>query len=241
MKTSAIHVTLFALAIASIAGCGSLLAPQPDRSHFFVLSASADSGGAKPSATALGGGQLSVGVGPVRMPDYLQRPGIATRLGPTQVEYSQVDRWAEPLDECFPRVLAQDLSASLSTNQVALFPWPGGTRIDYQVQVDVERFEVTSQGQAVLAARWTIKNPESGASLASGDVNESRPAGSGAASATAALSRVLGAMADTLAARISLLSLKAPRAERKESAAIPAFRAVERGPSAAMRRGQPRV
>ena len=109
MKTLEIRLLLFALAITSAASCGSLLAPQPDRSRFFVLSASADGASERASTAALGVSNLSVGVGPVRIPDYLQRPGIATRVSPTQVEYSQVNQWAESLEECFPRVLAQDL------------------------------------------------------------------------------------------------------------------------------------
>lgn len=223
MKTPAIRLLLFALALITLTGCGSLLAPQPDRSRFFVLSSSADSG-AKASTTAFGARHLTVGVGPVMIPDYLQRHGIATRVGPTQLEYSQVNRWAEPLEECFPRVLAQDLSNSLATNQVVMFPWPGDTHVDYQVQASVERFELTSRDQAVLAARWTIKNPQTGEILASGEANESRPAGSDAASATAALSQSLGAMANDLASRISQLALKTRPAERKESAAAPASR-----------------
>ncbi len=236
MKTPAIRLALAVLAITSLASCSSLLAPQPDHSRFFVLSTSADGLAARPATTALGTKELSVGVGPVRIPDYLQRSGIATRTGPTQVEYSQVNRWAEPLEQCFPRVLAQDLSASLASNRVVLFPWPGNTRVDYQVQVNVERFELTSQGQAVLLARWTIKSPQTGAILASGEANESRPAGSDASSATAALSQTLGAMADSLASRISQLALGTRRTERKESAAAPAFRAVERGPASAISR-----
>jgi|YelNatPaOPRAMG01_1025707.scaffolds.fasta_scaffold08217_4 uncharacterized lipoprotein YmbA len=223
MKTPATRLALLALAL-TITGCASLLAPQPDRSRFFVLSS-----GAKASSTAPGASHLALGVGPVTIPDYLQRPGIATRVGPTEVDYSQTDRWAEPLEECLPRVLAQDLSDSLGTSRVVMFPWAGDTHVDYQVQVNVERFELTSQGQAVLAARWTIRNPQTGEILDSGEANESRRAGSDAASATAALSQALDAMARDLASRISQLSRKAGPSERKESAATPASRLQSAG------------
>ncbi len=222
MKTATIHLALAAVAIMSIAGCGSVLAPQPDRSRFFVLTA-ANGGSPKSTAAALSSSRLSVGVGPVQIPDYLQRPGIATRVGPTQVRYSQVNRWAEPLEECFPRVLAQNLSRSLPKGQVILFPWPGNIHVDYQVQVNVERFELTSQGQAVLAARWLIKDPQTEEILASGDANETHPAGTDAATGTAALSQTLAAMADSQTLRISQLSREAHHTHRKGSARSPAF------------------
>lgn len=224
MKTLAIWLALSALVVVSIASCGSLLAPQPDRARFFVLTSSASGSGTASSATAPGASRLSIGVGPVRIPDYLQRSEIATRVSPTQIEYSQVNRWAEPLEECFPRVLAQDLSSSLATNRVVMFPWLGNTRVDYQVQVSVERFELTSQGQAVLTARWMIRNPRTGKIVAAGEANESHAAGSDAASSTAALSQTVGAMADDLASRISQLAVNARPTKRKESAATPAFR-----------------
>jgi uncharacterized lipoprotein YmbA len=227
MKTGTIRAALAALAIMSMVSCASILAPQPDRSRFFVLSGGVDGGAAK--STALGARQLWVGVGPLQIPDYLQRSGIATRVGPTQVRYSQVNRWAEPLEELFPRVLAQDLSTSLSTNQVVLFPWPGNMRIDYQVQVNVERFELTAQDQAVLAASWIIKDPLTGQILASGETNESRPAGSDAAAATSALSQALGAMANSLASRILQLAREVHHAERKESATTRVFPSFESG------------
>ena len=209
---SAIRLTLTALLIISITSCGSILAPQPDRTQFFVLAASADSVAAGSRAFSASG--PLVGVGPVLIPDYLQRSAIATRVGRSQVRYSHVNRWAEPLEECLPRVLAQDLSNSLSSNRVILFPWPGNIRVDYQVQVNVERFELTSQGQAVLAARWLISDPQTGKIIAAGDAQESQSAGTDAAAGTAALSQALAAMSESLASRILELSRAAQQTSR---------------------------
>jgi uncharacterized lipoprotein YmbA len=155
----------------------------------------------------------------VLIPDYLQRSAIATRVGRSQVRYSHVNRWAEPLEECFPRVLAQDLSNSLSSSRVILFPWPGNIRVDYQVQVSVERFELTSQGQAVLAARWLISDPQTGKIIVSGDAQESQSAGTDAATGTAALSQALAAMSESLALRIAQLPHAAQQARRRAFAA----------------------
>ena len=56
---------------------------------------------------------LILGMGPVMLPDYLKRSELATRVEPDQVQFSDIDRWAEPLRNDFPRVLSEDLSTQL--------------------------------------------------------------------------------------------------------------------------------
>lgn len=199
-------VALILAAIVSTGGCGSVLAPQPDRVRFFVLTSSSGSITPRPGVPRLNSKQLSVGVGPVNIPEYLQRPGIATRVGPTRVEYSQTNQWAEPLDQCLPRVLAQDLSSSPAISRVVMYPWLRSTHVDFQLQVNVRRFELNNHGQAVLDAHWAIENPNTGKVFESGFITETQPAGPDAGTATAALSHTLGAMADSLASRIVSLS-----------------------------------
>ena len=47
-----------------------------------------------------------IGVGPVTVPDYLDRPQIATRSSSSSLQFSEFDRWAEPLEKNLMRVLA---------------------------------------------------------------------------------------------------------------------------------------
>lgn len=206
MNSKLLPVALILAAIVSTGGCGSLLAPQPDRAQFFVLTSSTGSVTTKAAASNATGKQLSIGVGPVSIPEYLQRPGIATRVGPTRVEYSQTDQWAEPLEQCFPRVLAQDLSNSPAISRVVMYPWPRSIHVDFQLEVNVRRFELDTRRQAVLDAKWDLENPITGKVIESGFISETHPAGSDASTATTALSHVLGSMADSLASRIAALS-----------------------------------
>ena len=61
-------------------------------------------------------GQISLGVGPVRLPGYLDRREIVTRVAQSRFDVSENDRWAEPLDENFTHVLAQNLSVLLGSD-----------------------------------------------------------------------------------------------------------------------------
>ena len=77
-------------------------------------------------------------------------------MAPNRLELSNQDRWAEPLDNNFKQVIAQDLTQLLGTHAITFFPWPGTTRVDYQVRIDVYRFETDSAANAQLVAHWQV-------------------------------------------------------------------------------------
>src|SRR5271170_7666944 len=119
---------LIAILLLAIQGC-TILPPRQDPSRFYILTPASD------SASAASASQVSIGLGPIRFPGYLKRPEMVTRIDADQLQLSAENRWAEPLDSNFQRVLAQDLSQLLGTKRIALFPWYGNPQIDYQVEV----------------------------------------------------------------------------------------------------------
>ena len=95
---------------------------------------------AKP-ASASPDSQLTIGVGPVDFPDYLRRLPVVTRVAPNRIDLSDEKRWAEPLDKNFTRVLSENLATLLDTQRIEKYPWPLRTKVDYQIEIDVQRFE----------------------------------------------------------------------------------------------------
>jgi uncharacterized lipoprotein YmbA len=65
---------------------------------------------------------MFVGVGPIRIPSYLDRPQIVTRGAGYEMEVADFANWAEPLKDSFGRVLAENLADELGTNKVVMFP-----------------------------------------------------------------------------------------------------------------------
>jgi hypothetical protein len=189
---------------AVLAGC-TVLAPQPDYSKFFILSPLSDPANSTLVSTS-SGQRLSIGVGPIDFPDYLRRLEVVTRTGPNELHLSAVNRWGEPLDKNFSRVLSENLSRLLNTEQIEKFPWPHRTQIDYQVVVDVLRFETTADNQARLSARWTIKDGSSGTNLYSSETITSTPVGDGRTAAATALSADLATMSRDIASQVIDLS-----------------------------------
>jgi uncharacterized lipoprotein YmbA len=190
-------------ACAIVAGC-SVLSPQPDRSEFFILSpVSANAGMAAKSASASPDSQLTIGVGPVDFPDYLKRLPVVTRVAPNRIELSDERRWAEPLDKNFVRVLSENLATLLDTQRIEKYPWSLRTNVDYQVEIDVQRFETTSDGQTQLTASWIIKDGHGGKILYASRTTTGGPAGPDGVSASAALSNDLAALSKEIALRVS--------------------------------------
>jgi uncharacterized lipoprotein YmbA len=152
MTKSVLQIVVFTLGafLVVLGGCAGTSPPV----NFYVLSSITESA----AATAPAGNErrIAIGVGPVNLPDYLDRSQIVSRSSPNELKVAAFDRWAESLKSSFPRVLTENLSALLNTNQVAVFPWRKAISVEYQVIVDVVQFDTESRGNAVLIARWSI-------------------------------------------------------------------------------------
>jgi len=100
---------------------------------------------------------LAIGIGPIEIPDYLDRPQIVKRRSPHELELAEFHKWAEPLKGNISSVLAENLSGLLSTDHIYLFPWKGSVEFSYQVLVRITRFDTSPEGEAILDARWEIR------------------------------------------------------------------------------------
>ena len=193
--------TTLALTLCALTGC-SILAPQPDPSRFYVLTASVDAPNTPAAADS-----LTIGVGPIRLPDYLDRSQIVTRVAPNQVVFSDIDRWAEPLGRTFARVLSEDLARLLNTDTIVSLPVFVPVSLQYEVPIEVLRFESDDKGVVELWARWAIRNPQDKKLL---HASESRITESAAGTETqavvAAQSRAIGKLGEEIAGAVRRLS-----------------------------------
>jgi uncharacterized protein len=217
MKRTLVLAAIVGVA-AVAAGC-SVLAPQPDRSQFVMLTSIAG-GGPAASVSYIVDPRLSIAVGPVDLPGYLRRPEVVTRDTSNRVRLSEDKLWAEPLGSNFQRVLAENLSQLLGTQRVMLFPWYATSRPEFQVAVQVERFDTTSDGRSELTARWVIRDGRSGKDLFATKSNVTGIVSKGDTGGAEALSRDLGAFSREIAARIAELSREA-KTTRGASEALP--------------------
>jgi len=147
---------------------------------------------------------LRLGVGPVALPERLNRPQIVTRVGENEVLLSEFSQWAEPLEDNFAAVLTENLSRLIPTDRVVVYPWPKRTEIDLKVEVEVIRFAGQPGGNVALAARWRLARGNGAEALPLRLSSYEEPVGAKNAEAlVAAMSRALGALSGDIASAIA--------------------------------------
>ncbi len=104
------------------------------------------------------GAGFALGVGPVSLPDYIDRAELVFQSTDERFEVPFERRWAGSLRDTTTRAIATNLARHLGTGNIHVYPWPPGTPLDYQVRVNVRQFHGRSGGDAILEATWTVED-----------------------------------------------------------------------------------
>ena len=185
------------LVVSATVGC-ALPRGRSEPASFFTLTPTETLDGAAGEPT-----KEVLGLGPVAIPGYLDRPQLVTRVAANEVRLAEFARWGEPIREGIVRVLRQDLMAASAARAVIVYPWTSAAPVDLAVAVDVLRFEPDARGDAELVARWGLRQVPRGRVLLAREsriVERAENGGTGAA--VAALSRTLGSLAREIAAAV---------------------------------------
>ena len=179
-----------------VGGCLFKSARVPERN--FILTTLPVSGNA-PAVTSQ---TPAIDVGYVKMPSYLLREDMIIRKNASEIEVLENALWAERLDEGFRRVLEHDLSSLLASDQGNLSP-TGRNEVRVRLSVNVEQFDVDTQGRGTLLANWRFSEAGAASPMKTGEVHLTRngavPRGNPEA-VVAALSGLIGEFSRQLAA-----------------------------------------
>lgn len=141
-------------------------------------------------------------LGKLTMPSILDRPEIATRLTATRVEFSEVRRWAAPLEKLVRQILAEDLSertvrSTLASNSAT---GPAAARV---LTVEIDRFDADPAGKVMLDARWAVTSTpqEVLTTSAKHTVLELQPKATDADDVASTMSEAVAVLADDILAR----------------------------------------
>lgn len=103
-----------------------------------------------------------LGLGPFRMPDYLNRSQIVTRGASAEMQVDEFSRWSEPLATSLLRIVSADVDNLLQGVVVVVFPYEPFVRdqVKYRLVGDINRFEADHLGQVVLEIQWGVATAE---------------------------------------------------------------------------------
>lgn len=191
---------LICLLVCFIAAGCSFLDSKPDPSRFFSLASLPRTG--QRAQDAAGTNALALGIGPIKFPGYLDRQQFVTRISQNRFAVAENDRWAEPLEENFSRVLSQNLSILLQTDRMVAYPWERSQQPTYQVQVEVLRFEPNVEQLVELWARWIILDDAKKPIGMKESFLTQRTRDKSTEASVAAMSEVVGGLSQEIAASI---------------------------------------
>lgn len=130
-----------------VSGCAG---SKPSR--FYTLDISKNQATKQPSSEY----KLAVSIGPVEIPDYLDRPQIVSRTSQNEIAFSEFDRWAGLLQDDIARVLQENIGMLLSESAVSVSAWKWGADYDYRIAVYFSRFDIMPENKLLLRALWQI-------------------------------------------------------------------------------------
>jgi len=110
-----------------------------------------------PGSTAT---DATLAIGPIEIPDYVDRQQIVTRTGANELVVAEFDRWGGSLESEISSSLVATLRDRLASQKVAVAPWRSailsGVGPTYRAAVSVSRFDGIPEQSVVLQGRWEL-------------------------------------------------------------------------------------
>ncbi|RPI44093.1 MAG: membrane integrity-associated transporter subunit PqiC [Betaproteobacteria bacterium] len=132
--------------LASLMACGT-----PPKERYYALSMP------EPQSVANDATAFAVAVGPVAVPEMVDRPQLVLRVAANRMELSELNRWAEPLKRSLPRAIAASIAREVPAARVYVASNDVLDPKDYQVRISVERFESELGKGVTVEAAWTVQ------------------------------------------------------------------------------------
>lgn len=189
MRCRLAAVAISAAVLSLAGGCAS------PSSRFYTLSAEA-------VVTAAPAAPVTITMGPVSIPAVVDRPQIVVSEGANQVRLDEFNRWASPLADNIAQVIAANLARALGTTRVWAHTPAALQKADYQVLIDVQRFQVALGDAGVIDALWTVRSAAGGAVKTGRSLVREPTSGAGFDPLVAAQSRALARVSADIAAAI---------------------------------------
>jgi uncharacterized lipoprotein YmbA len=171
-----------------LAGCGT------GTRSFYMLT---------PDGPAPTGGGTGIGVGPVALAEYIDRPNLVIAEAENQLGIAEKHRWAGELQASIARVTAANLGRRLNSGNIQTWPWRGDDGLRYQITLDIRQLHGTADGHAVIEAGWrAFALPERRIVASRTFVAREALAADGYQALVAAQSQLLSRLADDIAAAL---------------------------------------
>ena len=135
----------------TINGCVSI--PRSPTPRFYLLKAKTDTVLLKKYDFPA---DIVVGIGPVKIPEYLDRPQLVTISKEGTLVLAQFDRWGESFNVGVERLTREYLTKMIPGVTLTVYPWGSAMPVRYQVAVEVVELECELNKDLHFVAQWQI-------------------------------------------------------------------------------------
>ena len=152
LKTPFFRLTAALAAIILVVLGGCMGKSKPAR--FYTLTSISESKTTLPADNPAR--NAAIGIGPIKLADYLDQSRIVTRTSDNMIKQAEFDQWSGSIRDNLTNVLAENIGYLLVTDRISIYPWRSYLPIDYQVTVDIVRFDGRPGEAVALIARWSV-------------------------------------------------------------------------------------
>ena len=98
---------------------------------------------------------VSIAIGPLDLPNYLQRNQIVTRKN-HRLKIDEYHRWGASFESSILNTLGENVRQLVNSSHIVIYPSLPRFNIDYRLVFDVVQFEGVLGEEAVLNVRWLV-------------------------------------------------------------------------------------
>ena len=140
------------LGMTSVLALGGCISASSTPSPRFYMLHTTD----KASAALEMAPNVVIEVGPVKIPEYQNRPQMVAQDKDQMITFSEFDRWGEPLNSSIAQFVSQNFSVMLPGANLQIYPANLAIPIGYQVILDVLQLESQLDKDMFLVVQWSI-------------------------------------------------------------------------------------
>lgn len=93
----------------------------------------------------------------IKLPPYLDRPQIVTRVSDNEIKVDQFHRWGMPLNQTILELLGGAIAQELPNAYVDVIPATSRLPLGYLVQVEIVRLDGFPGGPVEVIAQWRVQ------------------------------------------------------------------------------------
>ncbi len=151
---------------------------------------------------------LTLSIGPIDLPEYLDRPQMVLRDGNNRLLFDEFHRWGGALDQEIERVLAGRLAAQLGTQRIYGYPSRIVAESDYRIALDIRAFDGSLDDSVQLDVAWSLIDDRSAVVLeVQRSIYRERVAQAEQAAYAAALGQLIERLGEDLAKAVQAASV----------------------------------